>query len=925
MSAEGSLQSAKESGAKTITEEDKNSEDNNSEDNNSEYKNSEDKNSEDKNSEDNNSEYKNSEDNNSEDKNSEDNNSEDKNSEDNNSEDNNSEDNNSEDNNSEDKNSEDNNSEDNKSEDNNGDGNNDFEVAYTQMRLKSGMATLVVLKEDGSPSLNLELLISMLKSCDGCQTSNARLLEYSQYGGQLTPAGELVSANEVELKRKALVETYFQGCMWVLDMYVQGRCPDYRYCFQGIAPSVAEIIGVCMNLKVKMLSMADYVVPDNAKLPLTPVACALAMLPGTSASRALLPRAVALLMDHEEMKSINAECETCVGLIEKCRESNMKNLEARFAVEVTEVAISNAADDEERVNKLNVQLEEALAHVVKMRLQNTKDVAIRQKQVKNAHPDEEFLADRIAALEDVAIRQKQVKNAHPDEEFLADRIAALEDVAIRQKQVKNAHPDEEFPADCIAALKDIVERKKHVLNAHPDEEFPADRIAALAASLPLASLQPAERTVIGFGPSRVIGTRSASWSLKLGVGSSSATNRISDSALKCPPNPFFPNDPKRSRTAAVASFHIVEPASGCPMAPATLIMDADTPWSSEYCAQVEPDQVHLGVAVPKPPQKAATAQPVAEDSKRLPPQETATAQQVETQAKGEQEKQKEGEGVDGKIEEGKQKQGKRDRWEEQKGEAGTGEAGADAGEAGAVLSKKKKRGTEGEGGQGTGQRVEAGAVVSKKQKRREAGTEVGKEQNPEASGNEPGHVEMHGGEETPKQSKKKKSEKTARKTARRDATNAAAAGDGVVAAALASDEMPKQSKKEKRKNQEIRQEAAQGTEGPVGQETGQQGEAGAVVSKKQKRGEAAAEVGKGQNSEASGNEPGHLRKENRTNQKAQQGSKGKTGHGRGQQEKVGTGGGIGKRQKLKTTSDGLDGQWQQQPSLRELMGLRSPM
>jgi hypothetical protein len=37
---------------------------------------------------------------------------------------------------------------------------------------------------------------------------------------------------------------YLKGAVWTMQMYIQGRCPDYRYTYTGASPAPAELLQV---------------------------------------------------------------------------------------------------------------------------------------------------------------------------------------------------------------------------------------------------------------------------------------------------------------------------------------------------------------------------------------------------------------------------------------------------------------------------------------------------------------------------------------------------------------------------------------------------------------------------------------------------------------------------------------------------------
>ena len=114
-------------------------------------------------------------------------------------------------------------------------------------------------------------------------------------------------------KRSADANAYLRGLIWLMETYIMGQCPDYRFFYDGIAPSVNQLTQACLSSNSQHLSHNDFhPLPEGSEQPLLPFASAMALLP--SKCQHLLPEAVRPLMSQSEgsiLRDIYYECPTC--------------------------------------------------------------------------------------------------------------------------------------------------------------------------------------------------------------------------------------------------------------------------------------------------------------------------------------------------------------------------------------------------------------------------------------------------------------------------------------------------------------------------------------------------------------------------------------------------------------------------------------
>eukprot|EP00743_Colponemidia_sp_Colp-15_P010063 GILK01011048.1.p1 GENE.GILK01011048.1~~GILK01011048.1.p1 ORF type:complete len:812 (-),score=128.27 GILK01011048.1:190-2625(-) len=129
---------------------------------------------------------------------------------------------------------------------------------------------------------------------------------------------ELVSS--VRIAGSYDCKTYFEGILWILNMYMTGHCPDYRWFYRyrhAPLPSAASQFFAELDQPLQC--------PQSNSLPLTPLQCALALLPATATE--ILPVSLhPLLGEHGPMHSLHLSenCEACANFSKQMSRLNME-------------------------------------------------------------------------------------------------------------------------------------------------------------------------------------------------------------------------------------------------------------------------------------------------------------------------------------------------------------------------------------------------------------------------------------------------------------------------------------------------------------------------------------------------------------------------------------------------------------------------
>ncbi|KAG2491419.1 hypothetical protein HYH03_010208 [Edaphochlamys debaryana] len=249
---------------------------------------------------------------------------------------------------------------------------------------------------------------------------------------------------------------YLRGCVWLLQMYLTGQCPDYRFYYDGVAPTAAVLrstLEAAVRQGRPFLSLADFdarTPPDpRAPRPLLPVACALALLPAN-----------------------------CAHLAAPCVRHLMAASPPASDDEGEEAEAAPSAFDQELYFHLYGECGEC-RHM-------SAESARLQRAMQTARAARNTLSNRLDA---VRAGTAPVGDADAEQQLRAELDAADDEAEKLKGQ--------------ISALES--KRKRHIESAHPYRRFPVEKLEAVAeAALEAAEVQEAERPATSFGRPFVI-------------------------------------------------------------------------------------------------------------------------------------------------------------------------------------------------------------------------------------------------------------------------------------------------------------------------------------------------------------------------------------------------------------------------------------
>ncbi|KAF5830776.1 XRN 5'-3' exonuclease N-terminus-domain-containing protein [Dunaliella salina] len=246
-------------------------------------------------------------------------------------------------------------------------------------------------EDTGVPYIDLMQLASLLRAC----THYHEKADTDPWDG---------------IKATADAGNYLRGCIWLLDMYINGTCPDYRYTYDGSAPSASRLIDACEQLAAEQqqpyLTHAQYgpLQPERLQ-PLLPFASAMALLPASG--RSLMPAAARHLVGTSSpvLGDLFSECSTCNELGQRLKQASAEIVKHKSRVDTHKSRVdtlrsrrSGAAKSEELAEIARLDRELAKANegynAAKAMLHAASDD--RMHHLRNAHPYAPFPIDRLA-------------------------------------------------------------------------------------------------------------------------------------------------------------------------------------------------------------------------------------------------------------------------------------------------------------------------------------------------------------------------------------------------------------------------------------------------------------------------------------------------------------------------------------------------
>ncbi|KXZ51587.1 hypothetical protein GPECTOR_12g550 [Gonium pectorale] len=245
-------------------------------------------------------------------------------------------------------------------------------------------------------------------------------------------------------KAAADPQAYLRGCVWLLQMYLTGECPDYRFYYDGVAPTAAAIKATCeaaVSAGHRYIHLDTFGQSDpRAAQPLLPVACALALLP--SNCRHLAAPCVRHLMASPSPAQSRAASEDGSGS------------GADGPASASQPAAPGGGFDAEVYYQLYGDCSVCRSM--------TADVARLQKELASARAERNAANNRLEA-----VRAGTAPFGEPPEEQLVAELDELDRKCEAAKSQLNA---------CETR------RRSHVASAHPYQRFPVEKLEEAAGT-----------------------------------------------------------------------------------------------------------------------------------------------------------------------------------------------------------------------------------------------------------------------------------------------------------------------------------------------------------------------------------------------------------------------------------------------------------
>ncbi|KAL0035693.1 hypothetical protein WJX79_008956 [Trebouxia sp. C0005] len=231
-------------------------------------------------------------------------------------------------------------------------------------------------------ALNADLLVELLSHSSGPQKRN------------LTAANLLPASGE----------RYAQGLVWVLNMYLQAECPDYRWTHDNEAPSSQQLIQAIKFMKTA--SRVGRSQDSTNKEALLPSVCALSLIP--RAGRKHMPQLLQPLMDDDSpVADIFDSCPICDQLTLENSQVSMEYIELHAALQAATDALADSESEEElseidvaALHDADIQQMQKRANILRGQMNSLRHQ--RDQHMSLAHPYAPFpiarLEKAVAAL-----------------------------------------------------------------------------------------------------------------------------------------------------------------------------------------------------------------------------------------------------------------------------------------------------------------------------------------------------------------------------------------------------------------------------------------------------------------------------------------------------------------------------------------------
>lgn len=321
---------------------------------------------------------------------------------------------------------------------------------------------VVVNRQTQTATLNIDMLVELLKQSPGS-------------GKSLPAPANLLPAD---------AQRYAQGLVWVLNMFLQAECPDYRWTHDNEPPSVQQLIKGLQGLKSSPQPTSKK---QQKTGPILPPVCALALIP--RAGREVMPDAMRRLMDKgSPVADIFDNCSTC----------------DRLAADNAKVAVEYM--------HLHARMQAIFPRNMRSGKQASKSKA--KSKAVNVMPSSKKA--KAATAEDLTTPASfEITTSDSDDAEVSDPEAAdVLDPGDSEDDEDNGTVDwskaQGLSRDQMQSKANQLrnrmntlrhQREAHLDSEHPYKPFPIDRIEQAVAAIRPETMSPAQQELCHFGRS----------------------------------------------------------------------------------------------------------------------------------------------------------------------------------------------------------------------------------------------------------------------------------------------------------------------------------------------------------------------------------------------------------------------------------------
>ncbi|GFR52277.1 hypothetical protein Agub_g14812, partial [Astrephomene gubernaculifera] len=305
-------------------------------------------------------------------------------------------------------------------------------------------------------------------------------------GGGGRDAEDVAAGGGLAPKPPADPRVYLYGCVWLLTMYLTGQCPDYRFYYDGLAPTASSLRAACEAAVAAgnpHLSLASFGPTDpRATMPLLPVACALALLPANC--RHLAAPCVRHLMDGGNGSSGSSQ-DDVAGTSSDEGSGNGNGRSIAVVAVATAAATATVTHQHQpqqphQHQALDGDVYELLYGECTECLHHSSEAARLQRLVASTKQAVSLAAGRLDA-----VQRGTAPVGEPDEQQL-------------QRELSEAEAKYEAAKSQARLMEQ--RRRRHITSAHPYRRFPVEKLEQVAeAVLAARPISPGERPATAFG------------------------------------------------------------------------------------------------------------------------------------------------------------------------------------------------------------------------------------------------------------------------------------------------------------------------------------------------------------------------------------------------------------------------------------------